>query len=148
MESTIESSYSIKDVIDAIYSKINHEPEAQELKIYLNNPKFITYLVHNKKTSVDEKIRYYDPLYSNSYIRGQDAKSAIELKFKLGLCEELSRVDQKVIIKKSGYAKFNIVNMGTYYQWRECRIKEMNKYPNVKFRSFNNPCKIFFNYSR
>jgi hypothetical protein len=130
----------IHDLLELILFKLSDKTEIlEELSMFLENPKLITFFVINKNSNgMEEKIRLFDPLYSNNYIRNVDPKTPIDILFKLGAPEEVSRMDHRVIVKKSGYSKFKITN--SHYEWRECKIKEDN---NVfaKFKSFNNHCK-------
>ncbi len=139
---SVESSTTVKDIIDMILSiPKEQEPQIEDIRIYLSNPKSMSYYVYNQASLLEEKIQYFDPLYSNNYIRNSSDASTMVLRFKLGSSEEVSMIDHRVVPKKTGYAKFAIPSVNGYYQWRQCNIKHQkhDKF-NVKFKSFEKNC--------
>ncbi len=116
----------------------SHTNILEEFSVYFKNPSQISYFVVNKMTGIEEKIKLFDPLYTNSYIRNASVKEPLTILFKLDSTEDISRISRRIIYKKSGYAKFK--NVYPHYEWRECKIKEEN-YLYAKFKSFENNCK-------
>lgn len=131
----------INDLLDLIILKLKNRSDIlEELAYYLRNPNQISYFILNKRTGIEEKIKLFDPLYSNNYIRNISARDPLTILFKLDTTEDISRISRKIILKKSGYAKYKHVY--PYFEWRECKIKD-DKNIFAKFKSFNNNCKIF-----
>lgn len=144
MAQKLESSVSIQEILERIYRKLDDYPELQsEYQVYFKNPKLIHFFVLNKQTGIEEKLKFYDPLYSNTYIRDLHTRSQLDIIFKLAASDDVSRIDLKYVMKKPGFAKFKNVNISPYYEWRQCTIKEDN-FTCVKFKSFENHCKIFY----
>jgi hypothetical protein len=119
----IDSSASVQDLLEHIIKRVMEERSniIHELKIYFDYPKLMTFLVVNKKTGIEEKLKLQDTLYSNNYIRNADTKSQLDIIFRLESPDEMSRNDKEVIMKSSGYAKYRSGNQ--FYQWRQCKIK-------------------------
>jgi hypothetical protein len=145
---SIESSYNMNDILELIIDKVSSENQNiyQELKFFIDKPKLMTFFVLNNE--LQEVIRYYDPLYANAYLRNINPFNEITISVKLESNEDISRNDRDVIFKKSGYAKLR--NQDGSFEWREAKIKEPDQRMRrdqefgVKFKSFSNPCKIFF----
>jgi hypothetical protein len=143
MNKKLETSVSIKDIIDQILSiPREQEPLIEDIRINLSDPKSNTFFVLNEETLLEEKIHLLEPLYSNDYIKKLPVNRTLILRFKLGATQEESMI-ANLLIKKSGYAKLSIPNGINYYQWRECKIKgEKNgSIFDVEFKTFVNNCK-------
>jgi hypothetical protein len=132
---------SIQDIVELIKEKLTERPEIyEEIQTFLDNPNLISFYVVNKEIMIEEKIKFFDPLFSNSYVRNNNSQSQIDIIFKLESSEEITRIDNKIVPAQNGFAKFKNANISAYNEWRECRIKE-NK---IKFKSFDHQCKIYF----
>jgi hypothetical protein len=136
----------MNDILEIIIDKVSTENQNiyQELKFFIDKPKLMTFFIINGEML--ELIRYYDPIYANSFIRNSN-NSEITISVKLESNEDISRNDRDVIYKKSGFAKLRYLDGS--YEWREAKIKEHdqrikrdNQY-SIKFKSFNNPCNFF-----
>lgn len=140
MNEQLEFSHTMQDIVEKIIKKMLDQ--RVELEEALKNPKFMTFLVINSSTNLEEKIRYYDPLYSNNFIRSSKPNDNIHIKIRVEANEEMSHHEKGIIIKKSGYAKFQAGENST--EWRECKVKETGRADNiaVKFKSCVHPCKI------
>jgi len=129
----------IKDLLELIVSKLQKRSDIlEELAYYLKNPNQISYFIINKKSGIEEKIKLYDPLYSNNYVRHLSAQDPIVVLFKLESTDDISMISRRIVLKKSGYAKFK--NVYPHYEWRECKLKQDN-YLSAKFKCFDNNCK-------
>jgi hypothetical protein len=138
MTEQLELSSTMQDIIEKIIKRLNQD--RIELST-LRNPKYMTFVINNSTTSIEEKIRFYDPLYSNNFVRN-NINNNINIMIKTEANDEVSRFEREIVIKKAGYAKFKVNNQ--YYEWRECRAKEnqREKVMLVKFNCFENSCKI------
>lgn len=143
MKETLDSSNTIQDIVVKIIKRMNSE--RLELAEALKNPQLMTFLVVNNQTGIEEKIKYYDPLYSNNYVRVANANSQIEIHVKVEANEEVSRFERGIIIKKSGYAKIKTKTGAA--EWKQCKVKATGRDDSisVKFKSFENSCKNFIN---
>lgn len=144
MNSLIESSNNMQDIVEQIIRKVTLERKdiAEELRDYVHNPKMMTFLIYNKNTKFEEKIRYYDPLYSNIWIRNCNPKSQINIKIFVESNDEVSKMEREIIVKKNGYCKYRFNN--EHYEWRECKVKDGISGFNVKFKCLQYPCIIYF----
>jgi hypothetical protein len=139
----------MQDIIEIILAKVNQENLNifNDLRFFLDKPNLMTFLINNQN-GLPELTRYYDPLYSNSYIRNVNPHHSISLSIKLESNEEFSRYDREVIMKKNGYAKFKYFDGS--YDWREVKIKEGEQRFRrdgqlaVKFKCLSHPCKDIF----
>ena len=129
----------MQDIVEKIIKKSNEQK--LELAEALKNPTLMTFTINNTNSGLEEKIHYYDPLYSNKYVRNT-TNNFITIQVKVEANEEMSRFDRGIIIKKSGYGRF-VYDGSESSEWRECKIKEKEKESaySVKFKSFENPCK-------
>lgn len=140
MNEQLELSHTMQDIVEKIIKKMMDQ--RVELEEALKNPKLMTFLVINNQTGLEEKIRYYDPLYSNNFVRNSKNNASITIRIKVEANEEMSHYERGIIIKKSGYGRFHVNDNSS--EWRECKIKEIGRNDNmsVKFKSFSHPCKL------
>jgi hypothetical protein len=135
----------MQDIIEIIIAKVNQENLNifNDLRFFLDKPNLMTFLINNQN-GIPELTRYYDPLYSNSFIRNVNPKYSISLSIKLESNEDISRHEREVIMKKPGFAKFKYFDGS--YEWREVKIKDPEQrfrkehQVGVKFKCFSYPC--------
>jgi hypothetical protein len=139
----------MQDIIEIILDKVHRDNLNifNDLRFFLDKPRLMTFLI-NDNHGLPEMHRYYDPLYSNAYVRRVGRNQEISITIKLESNEDFSKYDREVIMKKSGFAKFKYYDGS--FDWREVKIKEpeqrLRRDANlgVKFKCLTYPCKNLF----
>ena len=147
IEKELDSSYSLQMIVELITCAVpKQDINYNRLKYYLEKPKLMTYFIITEKD--EEKIKFYDPLYSNLFIRDRSENVPnimINIKFETidGGCEV---TETEVSWINKGFAKYKYSNFGKEsYEWRKCGVKEAKNKASVQFTCFENKCKILYN---
>ena len=116
------------------------------LKYYLEKPKLMSYFIKTDNQDQD-KIKFYDPLYSNLFIRERSANiSNIFIDVKFQSIETCEVTDTEISWINKGFAKYGYMNEGKdSYIWKQCGVKEnkkMREKASVSFTCFENKCNI------
>jgi len=141
----VETSYSLQMIVDLIIPLIPKDDiHYNRLKYYLEKPKLMTYFV--LVNQVEEKIKFYDPLYSNTYIRDNaDKLSNLSLTIKFETVDRCEVTNTEISWINKGFAKYRHCNGDVdSYEWRKCSVKDSKDYKNlaiINFSCFENKCK-------
>ena len=130
--SLVKSSMTIKDIRDKICESIRNSNRSDKnvnsynsaaskldtIVKYLANPEVFECYVVNEKEKIDERILFFESLYSNMYLKNQ--KKA-EIKFVFNSVEMSINENGRMIKKDPGFAKF-YWNPLRDFEWRKCKI--------------------------
>ena len=142
----IDTSNYIQVIIVLIVSHLSDSglSNAQdEIKLFLDQRKLITFVVKVNNLDIEERIKFNDPFYSLNSIRNIKDILNVDIEFKMERSLDITFVNNNKdpIYLKKGLAKF--VNYDKkYFEWRDCRIKEsdnekLNK-KKITFTCFEN----------
>ena len=125
MNNTITSGENVAQLLYNIHDFINKEniKEKHHIIDIFNNIGLLNILIKNN-IGYEDRIRLFDPLYANHFIRKSKANKRIHIIIKAESNNDASIIDNNDIIElKKGFAKFDNVD-GLTYSWSECKIKE------------------------
>ncbi len=114
---TNERTFEVKqsDTMKTIINKMN-----------VNNPSLYNYFVVNTDTKINEKILYFDPFYSNLFLK-KNNQGTIKIYYNT---QEISILDKNFIEKKDGYCK-RFIDNNINYEWRKAKVNYKRKVPTL-----------------
>ena len=138
-----DESMEIKVQIIENDSNVNHNERTFEVKqsntmktiinkmdgnkfVFLKDPSLYNCYVVNTDTNLNEKILYFDPFYSNLFLK-KNNQGTIKIYYNT---QEISIVDKKFIEKKEGYCK-RFIDNNSNFEWRKAKVNEINKVPTL-----------------
>ncbi len=94
--------------------------------VFLKNPSLYNYYVVNTDTNLNEKILYFDPFYSNLFLK-KNNQGTIKIYYNT---QEISILDKNFIEKKDGYCK-RFIDNNINYEWRKAKVNYKRKVPTL-----------------